>query len=69
MDLDPFCVFLGSLLLKFRVRLRENVLRARDVWVRVRSRVVSAMITYSFYRTDATENLLKFISGKEGQRV
>ena len=69
MDLDPFCVFLGSLLLKFRVRLRENVLRERDVWVRGRSRVVSAMITYSFYRTDANENLLKFISGKEGQRV
>ena len=69
MDLDPFCVFLGSLLLKFRVRLRENVLRERDVWVRGRSRVVSALITYSFYRTDANENLLKFISGKEGQRV
>ena len=69
MDLDPFGEFLGSLLLKFRVRLRENVLRERDVWVRGRSRVVSAMITHSFYRTDANENLLKFISGKEGQRV
>jgi len=65
-DFDPFCVFLGSLLLNFRVRLRANFHRERDVSVRGRSPLVSTMITHSFSRTDANENLFL---GKEGQRV
>ena len=66
MDFDPFCVFLGSLLLNFRVRLRANFHRERDFWVRGRLRAVSTMITHSFSGIDANENLFP---GKEEQRV